>query len=95
MIRALIFDLDNCLSAAREVGEELYRPAFEAIRQANRGAVPLETLDKAFEDIWRHSLDWVAGRYAFSQEMVAAGWSVFSRLEVDRKLNLSLAKQAD
>ena len=86
MINALIFDLDNCLAAAREVGEELYHPAFEAIGQANRGAVAPEALDKAFEDIWRHSLDWVAARYAFSREMISAGWSVFSRLEVDRKL---------
>jgi putative hydrolase of the HAD superfamily len=86
VIHAVIFDLDNCLAAAREVGEELYHPAFEAIRRANRGAVAPEALDKAFEDIWRHSLDWVAARYAFSQEMIAAGWSVFSRLELDRKL---------
>jgi FMN phosphatase YigB (HAD superfamily) len=35
MINALIFDLDNCLAAAREVGEELYHPAFEAMRHAN------------------------------------------------------------
>jgi FMN phosphatase YigB (HAD superfamily) len=86
MIQALIFDLDNCLAAAREVGEELYRPAFEAIRQANHGAVPPEALDRAFEDIWRYPLDWVAAHYGFSREMIAAGFSVFSRLEVDRKL---------
>jgi FMN phosphatase YigB (HAD superfamily) len=87
MIEALIFDLDNCLAAAREVGDAFYRPAFEAIRQANRGAVPLETLDHAFDDIWRHPLDWVAERHGFSREMTAAGFSVFSTLEVDRKLS--------
>jgi FMN phosphatase YigB (HAD superfamily) len=86
MIQALIFDLDNCLAAAREVGDELYRPAFEAIRQANRGAVQPEALERAFEDIWRHPLDWVAAHYDFSREMIAAGFSAFSRLEVDRKL---------
>src|SRR5580765_7952350 len=36
MVKALIFDLDNCLAAANEVGEELFEPAFEAMRQANR-----------------------------------------------------------
>jgi FMN phosphatase YigB (HAD superfamily) len=86
VVRALIFDLDNCLAAAREVGEELYHSAFEAIRQANRGAVAPEAMGKAFEDIWRHPLDWVAARYAFSQEMIAAGRRAFSTLEVDRKL---------
>ena len=60
MIHALIFDLDNCLADAREVGEELYQPAFEAIRQANQGAVAPEALDRAFQEMWRHSLDWVA-----------------------------------
>jgi FMN phosphatase YigB (HAD superfamily) len=86
MIHALIFDLDNCLADAREVGEELYRPAFEAIRAANQGVVGPEALDRAFEDIWRHSLDWVAAQYGFSQAMKAAGWHVFSGLEVHRKL---------
>ncbi len=32
MIKALIFDLDNCLAAANEVEEHLFEPAFEAIR---------------------------------------------------------------
>jgi putative hydrolase of the HAD superfamily len=86
VIHALIFDLDNCLADAREVGEELYQPAFEAIRQANLGVVAPEALDRAFHDIWRHSLDWVAAQYGFSQAMITAGWHVFSGLEVNRKL---------
>lgn len=32
MIKALIFDLDNCLAAANGVEEHLFEPAFEAIR---------------------------------------------------------------
>ena len=86
MIRALIFDLDNCLAAASEVGEELYEPVFEAIRRANPGTVAPKVLDSALEDIWRHPLDWVAARYGFSQEMLEAGWSVFSNLKVSREL---------
>jgi putative hydrolase of the HAD superfamily len=43
-------------------------------------------LDRAFQDIWRHSLDWVAAQYGFSQAMIAAGCHVFSALEVNRKL---------
>jgi FMN phosphatase YigB (HAD superfamily) len=87
VIRALIFDLDNCLADAREAGVELYKPAFDAIRQENRGAVAQDALDRAFEDIWRHSLDWVADHYGFSREMTEAGWRVFSGLEVNQKLH--------
>ena len=32
-----IFDLDSCLAAADEVGEQLFAPAFAAIRAANDG----------------------------------------------------------
>jgi len=86
MIRALIFDLDNCLAAATEVGEELYEPAFTAMREANRGAVPEETLRLAFSDVWRHPLDWVAARHGFSDAMLAAGWRVFTTMEVSRPM---------
>jgi hypothetical protein len=34
MTKALIFDLDNCLAPANAVGEELFEPAFDAIRTA-------------------------------------------------------------
>jgi putative hydrolase of the HAD superfamily len=87
MTRALIFDLDNCLASAREVGEELFEPAFEAIRQANHGTVSGKVLEQAFADVWRHPLDWVAAKYGFSEAMLAAGWRVFVRLEVKRAMN--------
>ena len=32
MTKAIIFDLDSCLAAADEVGEQLFAPAFAAIR---------------------------------------------------------------
>jgi len=83
MISAVIFDLDNCLSAADEVGEQLCQPAFDAIRAANRGALSEEALSEAFADCWRHSLDFVAARHGFSEEMLAAGWSVFARTRVE------------
>lgn len=82
MTKALIFDLDNCLAAAKEVGEELFEPAFDAIRLANRGDVSDEALEQAFAEMWRHPLDWVAARYGFSEAMLAAGWRVFVEMEV-------------
>src|SRR5690242_4176956 len=87
MIKGLIFDLDNCLASAREVGEELFAPAFEAIRQANRGAVSDQVLHQAFEDTWRHPLDWVAAKHGFSEAMLTAGWRVFVTLEVKRPMH--------
>jgi FMN phosphatase YigB (HAD superfamily) len=82
MIKALIFDLDNCLAAANEVGDQLVEPAFDAIRKANHGTLSEESLKEAFSDCWRHPLDWVATKYGFSPEMLAAGWKVFVTTEV-------------
>ena len=81
MIRALIFDLDNCLAAANEIGEHLFEPAFAAIRAANRGTLSEETLKEAFSDCWRLPLDFVANKYGFSHDMLKAGWDVFSSID--------------
>jgi HAD superfamily hydrolase (TIGR01549 family) len=83
MIRALILDLDNCLAAANEVGEDVFKPAFEAMRNANRGTLTDEQLAEAFEEIWRNPLDFVASKFGFSQEMLAAGWKAFSQTVIE------------
>jgi putative hydrolase of the HAD superfamily len=41
-MRGIIFDMDNCLAAADEVGAQLFEPAFDAIRTANRGTLAPE-----------------------------------------------------
>ena len=87
MTKALIFDLDNCLAPANEVGEELFEPAFDAIRRANHGTVSNEALELAFADAWRHPLDWVAAKYSFSEAMLAAGWRVFVAMEFARPMH--------
>jgi FMN phosphatase YigB (HAD superfamily) len=83
MIKALIFDLDNCLAAANEVGEDLFEPAFEAMRNANHGALSEAQLKEAFSECWRHPLDYVADKYRFSKEMLAAGWKIFAKTIVE------------
>ena len=85
-IRAVIFDLDNCLAAADEAGEELFKPAFDAIRAANKGRLSEEELSAAFADCWRHALDHVARKHGFSDEMYRAGFEVFRRIEVKQPL---------
>lgn len=87
MIRAIMFDLDNCLSAADEVGSELLEPTFAAIKRASRGALSDEALEKAFADCWRYPLDVVAKEHGFSEEMLAAGWEVAARTEVETRMS--------
>ena len=82
MIQAIIFDLDNCLSAAKEVGEELMQPVFDAIRRENRGRLSEEELARAFEDFWRIPLDVVAKDHGFSKEMLDAAWNASVGLQV-------------
>jgi FMN phosphatase YigB (HAD superfamily) len=84
--RAVIFDLDNCLAPADEIGREVCEPAFEAIRKANRGTLSDERLNDAFADCFRHTLDSVATRYGFSDDMRAVGWTFFSRIEVQNAM---------
>lgn len=81
-MHAIIFDLDNCLAAADEVGEQLLEPAFNAIRAANDGALTGSGLDAAFRDCWVHSFDFVAAKHNFTPAMRAAGWGAFRRIEV-------------
>ena len=85
--KALIFDLDNCLAPANEVGEELFAPAFDAIRRANRGTLSEASLREAFADIWRHPLDWVAAHHGFNKEMTDAGWKVFAATEIEQPMH--------
>lgn len=81
-IRAAIFDLDNCLAAANEPGEELFNSAFGAIREANDGRLSEDELTRALADCWRLPLDVVAKKHDFSDEMLAAAWKAFAGIEV-------------
>ena len=81
-MRAIIFDLDNCLAAANEVGEELLEPVFAAVRAANDGALTESELHGAFRDCWVHAFDFVATTHDFTPRMRTAGWEAFRRIEV-------------
>ena len=69
----IIFDLGSCLCAANEAGPQLYDPAFDAIRSANRGALPEEPLSRAFEECCRIPFDDVARRFGLTVAMSGAG----------------------
>jgi len=86
-LRAVIFDLDNCIAAADEAGEALFRPAFDAMRAANRGQLSEEELGAAFRDCWRKALDVVAREHGFPDEMLEAGWRAFREIEVKQRLH--------
>jgi putative hydrolase of the HAD superfamily len=82
MPKAIIFDLDSCLSPADEPGQQLFAPAFDAITRANHGSHDASVLHEAFTDMWRLLFDFVAEKYRFTPEMKDAGWKVLARLEV-------------
>jgi putative hydrolase of the HAD superfamily len=82
MIKAILFDLDNCLSAADEPGSQLLEPVFEAIRRENQGRFSEEALSAIYFDCWRHPLDWVAARHGFPPEMLNAAWEANRQVEV-------------
>lgn len=86
MIKAVIFDLDNCLAAADEPGEQLLAPAFAAMRKANCGTLAEDALGRAFADCWRCPLDRVATDHGFSPEMLDAGWRALAAAEVTRPM---------
>ena len=79
---AIIFDLDNCLAAADEPGEQLLEPVFAAVRSANYSSLSDGALDAAFHDCWFHAFDWVARRHGFTDPMRDAGWEAFRQIEV-------------
>jgi FMN phosphatase YigB (HAD superfamily) len=80
--QTLIFDLDNCLAASNEPGDDLYQPVFTAVRAATEGAVPEPKLAAAFDDLWFDAFDVVAERYGFTDAMREAGWRAFLGIEV-------------
>jgi FMN phosphatase YigB (HAD superfamily) len=82
MTKAIIFDLDSCLSPADEPGQQLFAPAFDAITKANRGLLSPSVLQNAFADMWRLPFDFVAEKYRFTPAMRAAAWQVLAQLEV-------------
>ena len=81
-MRAIIFDLDNCLAAADEPGAALFAPVFAAVRNANHDTLTRDALDSAFRDCWVHAFDVVAERHGFSGAMRAAGWRALLDVEV-------------
>lgn len=86
-IKAVIFDLDNCLAPASAVGKAIADPAFNAIRAANNGHLTNEYLDEAISACWQHSFDWIAKTYSFSDAMVKAGWAEFTTMSVKGSMN--------
>lgn len=81
-VRAIVFDLDNCLCAASELGADLFEPAFAAVRQANRGTLDEARLEQALVECWFTAFDDVAAHHGFSAQMTEAGRRCFASLEV-------------
>lgn len=85
-VRAILFDLDNCLCPAKGVGDSLLEPVFDAIRGANDGALSDEALARAIEDCWRTPIDVVGERHRFTDAMRRAAWAAYAGLEITTPL---------
>lgn len=86
-MKAIIFDLDNCLSPAAEPGAEFLASAMAAIREANDGSLAEDALQAAFSDMWWHAFDWVADKYAFTPAMIDAGWKALASAEIAGRMH--------
>jgi hypothetical protein len=53
MIKAIIFDLDNRLAPADEIGRDLLEPMFVAIRLPNKGHLSAAILERAVAECWQ------------------------------------------
>jgi putative hydrolase of the HAD superfamily len=82
VIRAIIFDLDNCLSPGDAMGRAFLQPVFDAIRAANDGTVAEQQLTAAFDEMWRVPIDAVAKKHGFSEAMLRAGWEISRGLAI-------------
>lgn len=87
MDRSIIFDLDNCLCAADEIGYRFHEPVFAAIRRANDGVLAEAVLSEAFADCMRLPFDEVADKFGFTEAMRNAGLRAFGSLEVVKPLH--------
>lgn len=82
MIKAVFFDLDNCLAAADETGRGHFAPMYAAVRAANHGALEEAGLEAAFEDTWVHAFDFVARKHGFTDAMYQAGYAALTQVEI-------------
>ncbi|MGC4017567.1 MAG: HAD family hydrolase [Luteolibacter sp.] len=82
MLKAILFDLDNCLAAADEPGKDLLVPLFHAIHATNHGHFSEEELRFIEFDCWRHPLDHVFEKYGFPEAMRSAAWNANREIRV-------------
>jgi len=70
---ALIYDLDDTIFPTRSIPPLTFQLVFEAIENTNNGFLPKQTLQNAFDDLWRKPIDVVAIDYNFNESMIIAG----------------------
>ncbi|MBS0209133.1 MAG: hypothetical protein JSS27_09285 [Planctomycetes bacterium] len=86
VIKAIIFDLDNCLCAADAAGRQLLEAVFAVIRSTNDGTYSAAEVSAIIGDLWRQPLNVVAEKYQFPPEMRAAAWAAYARAEVSGQM---------
>jgi len=82
MLKAIIFDLDNCLAAADEPGRSLFDPLLAALQRSNHGHFSEQELKHIEFDYWRQPLDHVFEKHGLPDEMRQAAWEANRAIRV-------------
>ena len=81
MVRAYIFDLDNCLCSADAPGPDFLRPVLDAIGAAGAGTHDAATLQQIYAECLYQPLNIVASKFSFTPAMRTAAWRAGGALE--------------
>lgn len=81
--KALILDLDNTLYPVPSIGEELFRPFFEVLRQREDFEGELEEIK---QDMMRIPFQKVAEKYRFSEQLRQKGNEILQDLTYDKRI---------
>lgn len=84
---AIIYDLDETILPASAVPDETFDTLFDAIRAANKGAVAEDKLEEALKAMRRLSVDVVAEKYGFTDEMNEAAKQALLHTKYNFKLS--------
>lgn len=83
-VAAVIFDLDNTIYSVYSIGDELFRPLFDLIKESNEFKGNLAEIQR---DVMRIPFQKVALIYQFSEKLMEDSLVVLDSLTADLKMN--------
>src|SRR3954470_20045107 len=77
MKKAIIFDLDNTIYGVPTIGDALFAPLFQAIKESGEHDEDFEAIKK---DIMRKPFQVVAANYGFNKALTTQGMEMLSNI---------------